>query len=328
MSAGGTSPRRTQTPAGELAAAATRALAIPRRVLWRRFLQHGLAVFSLGLLLMLILISFSAPLIESYLGVDGDQVNLFAIKAPPSEAHPLGTDDLGRDLLVRLAYGGQVSLLVGLAAALCSAAIGTVIGLISGYYGGRIDALLMRFADGVIALPLLPLLIVLAAIDLQKLGLPAAITSSPDINLYRIVFLISIVGWTTVARLVRGATLSMRAREFVRAAEALGASPIRIMVIHILPNVVSPIIVATTLSIGSIILLESVLSFLGLGIQPPTASWGNMLTNALELIWDAPALVYYPGALIFITVIAFNFLGDGLQDALDPRSTKDSGLFS
>ena len=139
-------------------------------------------------------------------------------------------------------------------------------------------------------------------------------------SLYRIVILITLVGWTTVARLVRGSTLSVREREFVRAARALGAGSSRIMLVHILPNVVSPIIVATTLSIGNIILLESVLSFLGLGIQPPIASWGNMLTGAQELIWDAPMLAVWPGLLIFLTVMAFNFLGDGLQDALDPRS--------
>ncbi len=294
-----------------------------RALLWRRFLRHRLALASLVVLVLLTLAAFAAPLAEWALGLDAEAVDLFAIKAPPSIEHPLGTDELGRDLLLRLLYGGQVSLLVGIAAALCAAVIGSLIGLLAGYYGGALDAFLMRLADGVIALPLLPLLIVLAAIDLDKLGLPEALVTSENISLYRIVALIALVGWTTVARLVRGATLAMREREFVRAAEALGASAPRIMLVHILPNVVSPIIVATTLSIGGIILLESVLSFLGLGIQPPTASWGNMLTNALELIWDAPALVFYPGLLIFVTVIAFNFLGDGLQDALDPRAIQE-----
>jgi peptide/nickel transport system permease protein len=180
----------------------------------------------------------------------------------------------------------------------------------------------MRLTDGVIALPLLPLLIVLAAVDLGHLGLPEAVTHSEAVSLYRIVLIISLVGWTTVARLVRGATLSVREREFVLAATSQGAGGLRIMATHILPNVVSPIIVATTLSVGNIILLESVLSFLGLGIQPPIPSWGNMLTNAQELIWTDPALTVYPGMLIFVTVIAFNFLGDGLQDALDPRAVR------
>ncbi len=292
----------------------------PGRLLRRRFLRHGLAVASLGVLALLTLAVLAAPLVEALLGVDAQAVDLFNIKQPPSAAHPLGTDELGRDLLVRLLYGGRISLLAGIAAALCAAVIGTVIGILAGYYGGWLDGLLMRLTDGVIALPLLPLLIVLAAIDLTKLGLPQGWAESENASLYRIVVLISLVGWTTVARLVRGNTLSMREREFVRAAHALGAGGLRIMARHILPNVVSPIIVATTLSIGNIVLLESVLSFLGLGIQPPIPSWGNMLTGAQELIWDAPMLAVWPGLLIFVTVIAFNFLGDGLQDALDPRA--------
>jgi peptide/nickel transport system permease protein len=291
-----------------------------KQIFLRRFLRHRLAVGALAFLILLALASAAAPLVEALLQVDGNLVDLFNAKQPPSPEHPLGTDELGRDLLVRLLYGGQVSLLVGLAAALCAAVIGTLLGLAAGFYGGRLDALLMRFTDGIIALPILPLLIILAALDLNKLGLPQALATSESVSLYRIVFLIALVGWTTVARLVRGATLSMKTREFVRAAQALGASAPRIMLAHILPNVVSPIIVATTLSIGGIILLESVLSFLGLGIQPPLPSWGNMLTSAQELIWDSPALAIYPGLLIFATVIAFNFLGDGLQDALDPRA--------
>ena len=309
----------------ELAAATGIAEGPPRSpgaILWRRFLEHRVAVASLVGLALLALLALAAPLAEAMLGLDATRVDLLDLKQPPSAEHPLGTDELGRDLLLRLLYGGRVSLMIGIAAALCAAVIGTAIGLMAGYYGGTLDRLLMRLTDGAIALPILPLLIVLAAVDLTKLGLPEDLASSENVSLYRIVLLIALVGWTTVARLVRGATLSMKAREFVRAAEALGAGHARIMLVHILPNVVSPIIVATTLSIGNIILLESVLSFLGLGIQPPIASWGNMLTGAQELIWDAPALAFYPGLLIFVTVIAFNFLGDGLQDALDPRAVK------
>ena len=291
-----------------------------RMILWRRFLRHRLAVVCALVLIVLALATLAAPLIEALLGLDAEKVNLLGRFQGPSAEHPLGTDELGRDLLLRLLYGGRVSLLVGLLAALCAAVIGTVVGILAGYYGGWLDALLMRLTDGVIALPLLPLLIVLAAVDLTKLGLPDALANSESASLYRIVFLIAIVGWTTVARLVRGATLSLKQREYVRAAEAMGASGLRIMFVHILPNAVSPVVVATTLSVGNVILFESVLSFLGLGIQPPIPSWGNMLTNAQELIWSAPALAVYPGLLIFITVIAFNFLGDGLQDALDPRA--------
>jgi len=300
--------------------------ALAPRSLWaltyRRFRRHRLAVASAILLIVLALAAIGAPLIATALGVDPSAVDLLGRYGPPSLGHPLGTDELGRDVLVRLLYGGRVSLIVGVAAALASAVIGTAVGLLAGYYGGRLDMVLMRVTDSVIALPVLPLLIVLAALDLTKLGLPDALTQSDQISLYRIVAIIAVVGWTRVARLVRGATLSMREREFVLAARAQGASALRIMGVHILPNVVSPIIVSTTLSVGGIILFESILSFLGLGIQPPLPSWGNMLTGAQELIWDAPQLVVYPGLMIFVTVIAFNFLGDGLQDALDPRAAR------
>ena len=286
----------------------------------RRFRRHRLAVASAAVIATLAVLAAAAPLVEIALGLDGTAVNLLTRFAPPTWEHPLGTDELGRDLLARLLRGGQVSLLVGLTAALAAAFIGTTMGLTAGYYGGRLDALLMRFTDGVIALPFLPLLIVLAAVDLGKVGLPEAIVASENISLYRIVAIVALVAWTTVARLVRGAALTIRERDYVLAAEAQGASGIRIMVVHILPNLISPMIVATTLSVGNVILLESVLSFLSLGIQPPIPSWGNLLTNAQELIWSAPALAIYPGALIFVTVIAFNFLGDGLQDALDPKA--------
>ena len=288
----------------------------------RRFLQHRLALASLVLLVLLALLALAAPLVEAWLGVDANEANLFNRFAPPSAAHPLGADELGRDLLVRLLHGGRVSLAVGLSAAVFAAGIGTAFGLLAGYFGGRLDAFLMRFTDGVIALPLLPLLIVLAAIDLEKAGIPAELARSEDISLYRIIVIVALFGWTTVARLVRAEALRIRSREFVTAARSMGAGPWRIMAVHILPNAVSPIIVATTLSMGNIILFESVLSFLGLGIQPPVASWGNMLTNAQELIWTAPMLAVWPGLAIFVTVIAFNFLGDGLQDALDPRAVE------
>ncbi len=293
----------------------------PWSLLWRRFLRHKLALVSLVVLVLLSLMSALAPMFERLLGFDVTAVDLLARLAPPSLEHPLGTDELGRDLFLRLLYGGRVSLLVGMLAALVAAVIGTAIGLLAGYFGGKLDALLMRLTDGVIALPLLPLLIVLAAVDLSKIGLPPEIVNDPNVSLYRIILIIALVGWTTVARLVRGATLSLRERDFVLAAITQGASSFRIMTRHILPNAISPIVVATTLSVGNVILLESVLSFLGLGIQPPTPSWGNMLTNAQETIWTAPMLAFWPGLLIFVTVIAFNFLGDGLQDALDPRAT-------
>jgi peptide/nickel transport system permease protein len=289
---------------------------------WRLVLAERRVALSGGVLLALALAVALAPLVATLIGADAVSVDLYRRLAPPSLGHPLGTDELGRDLLLRLLEGGRVSLLVGTIAALAAAGLGTSIGLAAGYRGGRLDALLMRLTDGVIALPLLPLLIVLAAIDWRKLGLPAALAQSEAASLYRIIVLVSLVGWTTVARLVRGATLSLRHQDFVRAAVSLGASPGRIMLVHILPNLASPIIVATTLSVGHIILLESVLSFLGLGVEPPLPSWGNMLTGAQETIGLAPQLALYPGFLIFLAVIACNFLGDGLQDVLDPRATR------
>ncbi|HEV2265205.1 MAG TPA: ABC transporter permease [Stellaceae bacterium] len=278
--------------------------------------------FGGGVLLALALAVLLAPWLAQALGAHADTVDLYRRLAGPSLSHPLGTDELGRDMLLRLLEGGRVSLLVGLTAALAAAVLGTAIGLVAGYFGGRLDAALMRLTDGVIALPLLPLLVVLAAADLQKLGVPAALRQSEAMSLYRIIVLVTLVGWTTVARLVRGTTLSLKRQDFVRAAEALGAGHRRIMLVHILPNLATPIIVATSLAVGEIILLESVLSFLGLGIAPPLASWGNMLTGAEETIALAPMLAVYPGALIFLTVMACNLLGDGLQQALDPRQRR------
>jgi peptide/nickel transport system permease protein len=265
------------------------------------------------------LAALAMPLVAAALHADPSSVDLSSRFAGPSLAHPLGTDELGRDMLLRLLEGGRVSLAIGIAAALAAAAIGTAIGLAAGYLGGWTDRVLMRLADGVIALPLLPLLIVLAALDLHKLGLSQWLAESPAISLLRIVALAVLIGWTTAARLVRGATLVTRQRDFVRAAQSLGAGTPHILWRHILPNVLGPLVVATTLSVGDIILLESVLSFLGLGVQPPLASWGSMLSNAEELITASPMLAIYPGAMIFLTVIACNLLGDALLARFDPR---------
>lgn len=294
--------------------------ASPWMLVWQRFCTHRLAVLGGIVLLFLAFVSGGAPLWLELFTLDGETVDLFNRFQPATPLHPLGTDELGRDLLARLMEGGRVSLFVGLTAAVFASAIGTFLGIMAGYFGGRLDAILMRFTDGIISLPLLPLLIVLAALDLSKLGLPETITGSENASLYRIAIIVALAGWTTVARLVRAETLALRNRDFVKAARAQGATSARIMRVHLLPNLSASIIVATTLSTGNIILLESVLSFLGLGIQPPIASWGNLLTNAQELIWEAPLLAFYPGALIFLTVIAFNFLGDGLRDALDPKA--------
>jgi peptide/nickel transport system permease protein len=289
-----------------------------RLVLWR-FARHRLAVGSALVLALLGCVSLAAPVVGWVLGDDPNTVDLLNRFAPPSLAHPLGTDELGRDLLLRLLHGGRISLFVGLVGAITAAVLGTLIGLLAGLAGGRTDTALMRLTDTVIALPLLPLLIVLAAVDPAKLGL-AGLLSGEFASLWRILLIVALVGWTTTARLVRASTLSVRERDYVRAAVALGVGRVRIAARHVLPNVASPIIVATTLSVGQVILTESVLSFLGLGIQPPLPSWGNMLTGAQDLIYDAPQLAIYPGALILVVVMAFNLVGDGLQDALDPLS--------
>ncbi len=291
---------------------------------WARFRRHRFGLFGLAVLVLLILFSASAGLLASALGIDPAAVDLFGQYGPPSPSHPLGQDSLGRDVLIRLLEGGQVSLSVALASALCAAVIGTAIGLAAGYLGGWLDALLMRLVDSVIALPLLPLLIVMAAIDPAKLGLEETADAS-TFGLIRIIVIVSLVGWTTPARLVRGATLAARAQGYVQAARALGVPPLAIALRHILPNISGPLIVATTLAMGQVILFESALSFLGLGIQPPTASWGNMLTGAQEMIWQAPMLAVYPGLAIFLTVVSVNFVGDALQDALSTRATEREG---
>jgi peptide/nickel transport system permease protein len=292
------------------------------RLRWRRFVHHRPAMTSLvalGLLVLFVLAAFPMIWIT---GIDPDATDLLSRFDPPSAQHWLGTDDAGRDELIRLMIGGQISLLVGLLATVAGGLIGLVVGIVSGYFGGRTDAILMRFTDGMIALPLLPLLIVLGAVDLTKLGFSSDFAHSGAAGFWRIVIIISIVDWTSIARLVRAATLSIKERDYVRAARASGAGALYVMPTHILPNVATPIIVAFTLTVGRVILLESVLSFLGFGVVPPTPSWGNMLNNAQELVTTAPGLAVYPGLLILVTVIAVNFIGDGLQHAFDPRSER------
>lgn len=272
-----------------------------------------------GFLLALLALCFSAAAIESALSLTGNEADLGSRFLPPSPTHYLGTDELGRDVFVRLLYGGQVSLLVAISAGLVAAFIGTAIGMAAGYAGGKWDALLMRLTDMLISLPALPLLIILSALDIGKLGL-GEFANAPSASLYKIIAIISLLSWTTVARLARARTLTLKEMDFVRAARALGMTGFKIVLRHIFPNLLGTVVVATALTAGNIILIESVLSFLGLGIQPPLPSWGNMLTNAQETIWEHARLTVYPGAMIFVTVLAFNFLGDRLQQSLDPKA--------
>ena len=287
---------------------------------WRRLSRDRAALLGLAVLATLVLLCLSSSLFERWLGVSASETDLLSRFDPPQGAHWLGSDDAGRDEFTRLLAGGWTSLSIGLLGAIGSSVVGTIIGAIAGYARGKTDMVLMRITDGIIALPTLPLLIILAALDLSKLGFSQDFIRSGAAGYWRIVVIVTLLGWTGVGRLVRASTLALDEREFVLAARAQGASSWWILTVHILPNAVSPVIVATTLAMGRVILAESALSFLGVGIQPPQTSWGSMLTNAQELIGNAPELAIYPGLLILISVVAINFFGDGLQAAFDPRS--------
>lgn len=239
-----------------------------------------------------------------------------------SEFHLLGTDELGRDVFIRLVYGTRVSIGVGVLVALASALIGLLIGAFAGFYGGWIDNVLMRFTDSLLSLPTLPVLIVVSAVSVDKVpGLRSIITETNE-NIMKLVFILVLFSWMTVARLVRAEVLSLREREFILAAKTLGAKDSTILFRHLFPNVIAPLLVSVTLGIGESIQFEAALSFLGLGIQQPTPSWGNMLFNAQDLITEAPFLAILPGVLILVITICFNYLGDGLQDAINPKSVR------
>lgn len=299
----------------------------PAQSIWRlrmeKFSGHRLAVYSLGFLILLILVCLAAWPLSQYLGIDPNKTNLLARFKAPSAQHWLGTDDLGRDVLLRLLYGGQVSIAVGLVATALMAVIGVAIGVTAGFIGGRTDAFLMRLTDCMLALPLIPLLIVLGSIDLTKIGVSQAAATSPLSIFLRIVIIIALVDWTTMARIARAGALQVRDRDYVRAATVSGAGNLYNALVHVLPNISTPLIVAATLTVGRVILLESTLSFLGFGIVPPTPTWGNMLTNAQQLIISAPHLAVYPGLLIFATVMSVNFVGDGVRYAFDPRAENE-----
>lgn len=264
---------------------------------------------GLALLALLLLAALAAPLAAAALGHDPFLPDLFNRFAPPSALHPLGTDELGRDLLLRLLEGARVSLAVGLFAALAATVIGTLVGLMAAWRGGIWDAVLMRLADGLLALPALPLLVILAALDPAVVGLPRGEAMA---DILRIAVLLAAFGWVGVARLVRATALSVLARDFVRAARALGVSEGRVLWRHVLPELAAPIAIATALAVGGAVLAESTLSFLGLGIAPPAPSWGNMLANAQELVFQAPLAALWPGLAILLTVLGCNLVADGV----------------
>lgn len=268
-----------------------------------RIKKNRLALAGLGMILILAVLALAAPLIVP---VSPLEQNLLQRLQPPSAKHWLGTDDLGRDLLSRMIYGTRISLSVGLIAVLITTLIGSLVGLSAGYFGKWLDSLLMRTVDILLCFPTFFLILMVIAFL--------------EPSIYNIMLVIGVTSWPGLARLVRGETLSLREREFVLAARALGCSTFRILLVHLLPNVAAPILVSATLGVGNFILAESALSFLGLGVQPPTPSWGNILTTGKDYLHFAWWLSLFPGLAILITVLAFNLLGEGLRDSLDPRT--------
>jgi peptide/nickel transport system permease protein len=276
---------------------------------WNRFRKHPGAIVGSIILSILIALILLAPLLP----YDPETSNMSERLQPPSWGHLMGTDALGRDLFTRVLYGGRVSLTVGLLVVGLSISIGVVVGAIAGYYGGAIDSILMRITDTFLTLPSLLVLILLSAI-LREVEFPLFERNS----VLTIGLVIGILSWMTFARLVRASFLMLRELDFVSATRALGGSDLRIIARHILPNSIGPIIVEATLELGYAIIEESGLSFLGFGIQPPTPSWGNLLSNAQENFTKYPWLAIFPGLMIFLTIISVNYIGDGLRDAFDP----------
>ncbi|SHF12378.1 oligopeptide ABC transporter permease [Clostridium fallax] len=283
----------------------------PWVIAWRRLKKNKLAMSGLIILIVLIVIAVVGPMVYSQ---SWETTNLTNSLQAPSAKHPLGTDQVGRDVLARLMYGGRISLSVGVVAVVIQVLIGSVLGIVAGYYGGWIDTVIMRFVDILMCFPFLPLLIMLGAImsDLKV---------EPQFRIYVVMFIIGIVGWPGLCRLVRGQILSLREQEFMQAAEALGLRDKRKMFVHLLPNTLASIIVSATLGVGGAIMTESGLSFLGLGVTPPTPTWGNMIQAAQDqyALQFQPWLWVPPGVCIFLTVMAINLFGDGLRDALDPK---------
>jgi peptide/nickel transport system permease protein len=276
----------------------------------RRFFRHKLAVAALIVLISFYLLAFFAPQIAPYdLTPELTGETLAEARKGPTAKHWFGTDELGRDQLTRVLYAGRVSLVIGVMVALISTAIGTTIGALAGYLGGRVDRALMFLTDLTLIVP------GLAVLMIAQKGLGGSTRT--------IILILSFLFWTTIARVIRGVFLSLKEKEFVEAAKAIGCSTPRIIFRHMLPNTVGPIIVNTTLIIGGAILIESTLSFLGFGVEPPDVSWGNMIAQSKNTVGtDTAYLIYFPGLALFFTILAVNFLGDGLRDALDPQSDR------
>ena len=277
----------------------------PAVLVWRGLKRHKLAMESLVAVALISAACAAAPLLTRYAY---DAIDLGAIRQSPSWDHWMGTDELGRDLYTRILYGGRVSILIGLLSAVIGTGLGAAVGSVAGYFGGRIDNVLMRLTDVAYSIPSLPLLIVLASYTQADAGSMALI--------------IGLLSWMATARIVRGEVLSLKQMAYVEAARSLGASNRRIIFLHILPNAIGPIVVSATLAVGNAIIVESSLSFLGLGVQPPTPTWGNLLYETQSASGSKPWVTVFPGVPILLVVLAVNFIGDGLQDALDPTGRK------
>lgn len=290
----------------------------PWKIVWRRFRKHRLALMGMFTIIVIVLACVFAPWIAPHdpLEIAKDENGQILRNNPPSATYWMGTDNIGRDVFTRLLYAGRISLLVAFVVTFFSESTGTFIGAFSGYFGGKVDDIIQRFTEFIITLPTLPLLLAFSALlrGIVIPGLPREWSSAVIISIILIAF-----GWTGSTRLVRGMVLSLRNQEFTEAAKALGMGDIGIIIRHMIPNSLAPIIVAATLDLGGVIIMESALSFLGFGIQPPIPTWGNMLSEYQNDMWTQPAKVFYPGLAIFICTLAFNYIGDGLRDALDPR---------
>lgn len=276
------------------------------KLIFKRILRNRLAVAGLTFIMFIFFVAIFAPYLAPY---DPYKINVYRVLEPPSKEHLFGTDELGRDIFSRIIYGARVSLQVGFLAMGIAILTGTVLGAVAGYYGGLIDMIIMRLVDVMLAFPTLFLILAVVAVL--------------EPSIYIIMVVIGLTGWMDVARLVRAEVLSLKEREFVLAARAIGASSGRIIFKHILPNAIYPVIVAATFSVGGAILIESGLSFLGLGIQPPQPSWGGILSVGKDYITFAWWMSLFPGIAIFLTVLSFNLLGEALRDALDPKHWAD-----
>lgn len=291
------------------------------QLVWLRFRRHKMAVFGIVVLILLILYSTLGSLF--FTEADANITDTSIRLSPPSAEHPFGTDPIGRDILARTIFGGQISLMIGFVAVLVEVVIGVLIGAIAGYYGGVVDNILMRFTEAMFNVPQLPLLLVLGKLLADKVPPLNILGREFSGSVVVIIGVIGLTSWMGLARIVRANFLSLKEQEFVTAAHCIGTSNASIIFTHILPNTVAPIIVNATLGVAYAIINEAYVSFLGVGVLPPTATWGNMLNGSYRYIDTAPWLWIFPGLLIVLTVLSINFIGDGMRDALDPHALID-----